>query len=237
MDDHIKSLYFWTLFSRVLVLLLVYSTAYYFPQFDTSHKTLQQLVSKWSEPLLRWDNFHFLHIAQEGYVYEHEWAFLSGASLVMRCTGYIAEVLSGKSADFLLTGAFAVMVCDTTRMLYLLALYHLKSKKLAYLVALLSIMSSSPVTLRLTPYQEPFFTYLSYRGERTSYHPDLLLTKFCYRNAVLYEAEMALRFDILRYCSHVPFQRNSTFWIHLMGIDRRAFAREKDGTCRSYCVD
>ncbi|KAK7468327.1 ER membrane glycoprotein subunit of the GPI transamidase complex-like protein [Stygiomarasmius scandens] len=164
MDDHLKLLYFWTFFSRVLVFLLVYSTAYYFPQFDTSHKTLQHLISKWSEPLLRWDNFHFLHIAQEGYVYEHEWAFLSGASLVMRYTGYIAEMLSGKSADFLLTGAFVVMACDTTRMLYRLALYHLKSKKLAYLVALLSIMSSSPVTLRLTPYQEPFFTYLSYRG-------------------------------------------------------------------------
>ncbi|KAK7468314.1 hypothetical protein VKT23_002828 [Stygiomarasmius scandens] len=126
MGDHLKSLYFWTLFSRVLVFLLVYSTAYYFPQFDTSHKTLQHLVSKWSEPLLRWDNFHFLNIAQEGYVYEHEWAFLSGASLVMRYTGYIAEMLSGKS-DFLLTGAFAVMACDTTRMLYLLALYRIKN--------------------------------------------------------------------------------------------------------------
>ncbi|KAF5361632.1 hypothetical protein D9758_007271 [Tetrapyrgos nigripes] len=163
MDD-LQSLTLLTLLSRVIVFLLVYLSAYLIPSFDSSHKTV--LTSKWSEPLLRWDSFHFLHIAKEGYVYEHEWAFLAGAPMVMRYTGYLAErLLSLKSSpDLLLTGALAAMACDTTRTLYLWALYHLRSRKLAYLVAVLSLMSSSPATLRLTPYQEPFFAYFSYKG-------------------------------------------------------------------------
>ncbi|THV01248.1 glycosyltransferase family 76 protein [Dendrothele bispora CBS 962.96] len=164
MDDHQKSLYFLTFLSRVLVFLIVYSTAYLVPSFDSSHKTLGFITSKWSEPLLRWDTFHFLHIAQEGYIYEHEWAFFPGAPLVMRYTGYLAGMLWRKSPDLLATGALAALACDTTQTLYLLALHHLQSKKLAYLAAILSLMSSSPATLRLTPYTEPFFTYFSYRG-------------------------------------------------------------------------
>ncbi|KAG1865859.1 glycosyltransferase family 76 protein [Suillus subalutaceus] len=34
-----------------------------------------------SSVLLRWDAFHFAHIAREGYVYEHEWAFFNGLPL------------------------------------------------------------------------------------------------------------------------------------------------------------
>ncbi|THV01251.1 hypothetical protein K435DRAFT_963600 [Dendrothele bispora CBS 962.96] len=129
MDDHQKSLYFLTFLSRVLVFLIVYSssTAYLVPSFDPSHKTLGLITSKWSEPLLRWDSFHFLHIAREG---------------------------ATKPPDLLATGALAALACDTT-----VPVSSAESKKLAYLVAILSLMSSSPATLRLTPYTEPFFTY------------------------------------------------------------------------------
>ncbi|KAJ7668374.1 GPI mannosyltransferase 2 [Mycena polygramma] len=48
--------------------------------------------------------------------------------------------------------------------MYALSLHHLGSSALARLATVLSLLPSSPVTLFLAPYSEPFFTYLSYKG-------------------------------------------------------------------------
>jgi len=158
-----------TVLSRLLTFLLLHSSSH-LPLFDSS--PLLVTTSKWAQPLLRWDSFHFLHIAEHGYVYENEWAFFPGVPFVMRASSSFLRFLGGPNSrpDLLVAGALAAMACDTTRTLYQLTLHHLGSPTMAYLAALLSIMPSNPATLYLVPYSEPFFTYLSYKGKRVQSH-------------------------------------------------------------------
>ncbi|KAL6308172.1 GPI mannosyltransferase 2 [Sparassis latifolia] len=148
-----------------------------FPLFDSSpHAALpassSSLLHSLSHPLLRWDAFHFGHIAQHGYVYEYEWAFFPGTPLLMRGAASVVRLFEVRSAspetpgweDVLLGGALAACLCSSTTTLYRLTLHHFRSPSLAFLAALLSLLPSSPATLRLAGYSEPFFTYLSYRG-------------------------------------------------------------------------
>ncbi|KAI0958319.1 hypothetical protein AcV7_004170 [Taiwanofungus camphoratus] len=150
------------------------------PLFDSSPRVTIPVSSNSSRlhssvhPLLRWDSFHFTHIAQHGYVYEHEWAFLSGAPAVMRITALMLRLIGIRSwrsegtlgaEDVLLGGALATCLCNTTTIFYRLTLHHLRSPSLAFLASLLSLLPSSPATLRLAGYSEPFFTYLSYKGK------------------------------------------------------------------------
>lgn len=129
------------------------------------------LVASFARPLLRWDAIHFVHIAQEGYVYEHEWAFLPGASLVMQgatkvgeITGLLSPGAEHRISHLLVGGALASLNCRTTIVLYDLTLHHFKSPSMAFLTSLLSLLPSSPATLLFTVYNEPFITYFSYRG-------------------------------------------------------------------------
>ncbi|KAF8626865.1 hypothetical protein AX15_004683 [Amanita polypyramis BW_CC] len=133
--------------------LFLYAAASALPLFDKS--PLLVPVSRFLRPILRWDSFHFFHIAQSGYLYEHEWAFFPGAPALMR------HLTPGGLPLMLL---LAVIACDSSRTLYLLSLHHLRSRFLAYITVVISLLSSSPVTVRLVPYSEPFFTYLSYKG-------------------------------------------------------------------------
>jgi GPI mannosyltransferase 2 len=140
-----------TILSKLVSLLLLYTSSH-LPLFDSSPLLI-------SSPILRWDSFHFLHIAQHGYVYQYQWAFFPGVPFVIRNLMH----------QNILMAAFLVAIsCDTTRTLYKLTLLHLKSPTLAYLTALLSLIPSNPVTLYFVPYSEPFFTYLSYKGKSAS---------------------------------------------------------------------
>ncbi len=133
-----------TVAARLLTVFLAF-LASYLPLFDASP------VKSW----LRWDAFHFLHIAREGYVYEHEWAFFPGLPFVIR------RIEPDSIQWHMLMTAIA---CDTSVTLYRLSKHHLRIPSLAFLATLLSLLPSSPATLRLAPYAEPFFTYLAYKG-------------------------------------------------------------------------
>ena len=63
--------------------------------------------------------------------------------------------------------ASAAVSVDTVHTLYNLTLHHFGSPAFALLTSLLSLLCSSPATLRHAPCTEPFFTYLSYKGEDT----------------------------------------------------------------------
>lgn len=129
------------------------------------------LTASFARPLLRWDAFYFVHIAQEGYVYEQEWAFLPGAALVMQgvtkigqITGLFTPGAQYELSHLLFGGALASLNCRTTIILYDLTLHHFKSPSMAFLTSLLSLLPSSPATLLFTVYNEPFINYFSYRG-------------------------------------------------------------------------
>lgn len=158
--------------TRILTALLLYLLSIALPQFDSS----PQVISPAPSALLRWDAFHFAHIAQHGYVHEHEWAFFPGTPLLMRLSGHLLRTIKLKLQfeggevtwdDLLQGGALAALACDaaTATTLYKLTLHHLRSPHIALIAALLSLLPSSPAALRFAAYSEPFFTLLSYKGE------------------------------------------------------------------------
>jgi phosphatidylinositol glycan class V len=147
--------------SLVFGLVLVASSR--LPLFDASPLLVPDAHSS---PLLRWDILHFLHIARHGYVFEHEWAFLPAAPWIIRYPlGFLEWMMRSTALSHLIFAiAVSVLASETVQTLYLLSLHHFKSSYMALLASLLAILPSSPATLLFVPYNEPFFTYLSYRG-------------------------------------------------------------------------
>jgi phosphatidylinositol glycan class V len=142
------------------------------PLFDSSPTVLLPGVGWFTASLLRWDTFHYARIALRGYEYEYQWAHFPGTPVVMRGVGHIIHTLKRRSIDaslpwdeILLGGSSFIMMLASSRTLYDLSLHHLKSHHLAFVTSVLSLLPSSPVTLLLAPGAEPFFTFLSYRGE------------------------------------------------------------------------
>jgi hypothetical protein len=85
----------------------------------------------------------------------------------MRYSLAFFEWLTGSIAlsHFIFAIGVSVLASETVQILYLLSLHHFKSPHMALLASLLAILPSSPATFLFVPYTEPFFTYLSYRGE------------------------------------------------------------------------
>ncbi|KAG2153673.1 glycosyltransferase family 76 protein [Suillus bovinus] len=163
---HVRTLLTLSVLVRLAVWILVSISAYLLPLFDAS-PSIWISGTPPSSIFLRWDAFHFAHIAREGYVYEHEWAFFNGLPLLMRISAYLQDLAGFGSngwGTLLRGGAGMAILCDSTLVLYHLSLHHFRSPSLAFLSAALSLFSSSPAALKLASYSEPFFTYLSYRG-------------------------------------------------------------------------
>ncbi|TCD67853.1 ER membrane glycoprotein subunit of the GPI transamidase complex-like protein, partial [Steccherinum ochraceum] len=170
---HVRQLRILSVIAYILTVLLVY-LASFLPLFDASPHLLVDKDSL-ASPLLRWDAFHFGSYAVAGrYVYEHQWAFFPGVSIVMKTFGSLIHHLCGLVgyeqtptltwSTLLLGGATACLLTSTTTTLYKLTLLYTRSPSIAYLTALLSLVPTSPVTLRLVPYSEPFVAYFSYTG-------------------------------------------------------------------------
>ncbi|KAF5385896.1 hypothetical protein D9615_002420 [Tricholomella constricta] len=142
-----------TLLSRLLVVVVLAAAHRLLPLFDASPRLVPSPA--FLQPLVRWDALHFQAIANASYTYENQWAFLPGTPFLMR-------LLAG---TLLWPTVLLAVAFDSTKTLYHLTRHHFpRSPSLAYLVALLSLLPSSPATLYLAPYGEPFFTYLSYKG-------------------------------------------------------------------------
>lgn len=166
-QSHLRILLLLTISSRLFTILLL-GLSSFLPQFDSSAQAIP--ISRWLQPLLRWDAFHFAHVSKQGYLYEHEWAFFPGAPWIMRASAKVLQLLtrSGAPSDwgpFLQGAAIMALACDTPITLYHLSVHHLRSPSVAFIAASLSLLPSSPVTLYLAACSEPFFTCLSYKGE------------------------------------------------------------------------
>ena len=163
---HRRQLLIFTLASQVLLLLLLFLCSY-LPLFDSSPWTLLDKSTTWwaTSSILRWDVFH-LGLAADERMYEHQWAFFPGAPIFTNFLRQIAP--SDDWATLLQGGVLLAITCHSTLGLYDLSLHHLKSPSFSFLSAVLSLLPSSPATLRHALYAEPFFTWASYRGKSTS---------------------------------------------------------------------
>ena len=171
--------------------LLLNLAAAQLPLFDASPRVLLpphadgqggfslRLRHALASAVLRWDAFHFASIAKDGYAYEHQWAFFPGTPFVMHTVGRVGAFFGVRlpttttEADgweeVLLGGLVAAPVLGVLSVLKLydlsLVLLGPEEREAAFLAALLAVLPSSPVTMRMAGYSEPFFTYLSYTGE------------------------------------------------------------------------
>ncbi|KAG9318884.1 hypothetical protein JVU11DRAFT_993 [Chiua virens] len=165
---HLRVLTRLSLLIRLLAATLIITSTYLLTLFDSSPQLLlSETIPPWISSLLRWDAFHFVHVAQQGRAYEHAWAFFPALPFIMRVSGHLLSCVPGLAPDAaaqLLGGAVLAAIFDPTRVLYRLSLYHLRSPSAAFLATALSLLSSSPAPLRFAPYTEPFFTYCSYQG-------------------------------------------------------------------------
>jgi phosphatidylinositol glycan class V len=159
---HRKQLLIFTLSAQVLIQLLIFLCSY-LPLFDSSPWVVWDKLNTWwaTASLLRWDVFHIGLVAEER-VYEHQWAFFPGVPGFIKLLGHVTP--NDRLATLLQGGLMLAIACDSTLVLYELSLRHLKSPSLSFLSAMLSLLPSSPATLRYAAYAEPFFTWASYRG-------------------------------------------------------------------------
>lgn len=132
--------------SRTFYLVVALAAQAVVIPFDASAANINSFTT-------RWDVLHFKDIADNGYRWEHQYAFFPAVPILLRHLSPFTI--------FLLNSALAY---DSTLTLYKLSLHHLGRQDLSRLAALLSLLPSSPATLYFAPYTEPFFTYLSYRG-------------------------------------------------------------------------
>ena len=117
-----------SLIARALALVLVYVGAVASTPFDSSHLALEPVAApleKWALSGLRWDVFHFTHIAQNGYVYEYEYAFMPGTPAIMRLAAFVAQILgvirwdrTPSQGELLVCGFMMSTLLDPTWSLY-----------------------------------------------------------------------------------------------------------------------
>ena len=168
---HRKQLLILTICSQVLIQLLLFLSSH-LPLFDSSPWTvLDRSTTSWAtSSLLRWDVFHLRLVAEER-MYEHQWAFFPGVPKFLKLLQQISP--NDHWATLLQEGILFAIACDSTLVLYDLTRRHLRSPSVSLLSAALSLLPSSPATLRYAAYAEPFFTWASYRG---CVHPQLYHT-------------------------------------------------------------
>lgn len=126
----------------MFLLLLLQALARVVPKFDAAADHV----------LVRWDVLHFKAIADSGYKYDYQWAFFPALPAILR-TGLVPTAV-----------AVSLISLDAFRVLYELSNATLGNGDLARIATVLALLPASPITLFLVPYNEPFFTYLSYRG-------------------------------------------------------------------------
>jgi hypothetical protein len=220
---HRKQLLIFTFASQVLILLLLLLCSY-LPLFDASPWTqLDNSTTSWAtSSLLRWDVFH-LELAADERMYEHQWAFFPGAPNFTKFLRQIAP--SDGWATLLQGGVLLAIACDSTLVLYDLSLHHLKSSSLSFLSAILSLLPSSPATLRHAFYAEPFFTWASYRGYFLSqlHFPNSTSSRY----VGMYKIPVGFSLGIFLSHRGLPFERHFALWIHPLGIARRAICEEE----------
>jgi phosphatidylinositol glycan class V len=140
------------------------------PDYDTSTSLFFDVVHGAKTPvpalatrLTRWDALYFMHDAVKGKVYEQEWAFGIGMPAAVRSIGGLG-LLRLQVWEPLV----AIAISHVSHLIAVLALYQLtivlcNDRKLAYLAAVVHILSPAGLFLS-APYAESAFSCLSFVG-------------------------------------------------------------------------
>ncbi|KAL0956090.1 hypothetical protein HGRIS_002258 [Hohenbuehelia grisea] len=203
--------------------LFLYFAATYTPLFDAAPSLYAS-----SSPLLRWDAFHFDHVARDGYRYEHDWAFLPGMPFVLRALAPLANMLGVSSLTLHAIVIFPLSLLSTHD-LYQLSIVHLGSKSMARLATTISLLPASPVTLRLAPYAEPWFTAAAYRGMLLATRERWLGAACCFAIAASFRSNGILLAGFILWGMLVePFMRTRKMpikkLVHATGLTALVFA-------------
>ncbi|RUS28969.1 GPI mannosyltransferase 2 [Jimgerdemannia flammicorona] len=154
--------------SRLLTWLLAYLCNLFVDDYDSASDTILPplssfpLVNYFARPalavILRWDAFYFLHIAEEGYVYEQEHAFFPLVPALARVVARIVWLLSDRYA-ILIAGA---LIANISFVLAAGALYRLTyaiyptQPRLAFLTAVAYIITPSGMFMTAFYTESPF---------------------------------------------------------------------------------
>ncbi|KAJ6017719.1 GPI mannosyltransferase 2 [Penicillium sp. IBT 35674x] len=157
-------------------LLFIAITACPGPGYDTSTTLIPYegadvtLSLPWPLRLVRWDSIYFLHIAEQGYVFEQEWAF--GYPRVL---GFFVSGLrkSGGLGGPVPIALIAVLLSHVAHYFSVLALYRLSAnifgektvtqRLICFLSAALHIICPAGAFLS-APYGESIFSFLNFSG-------------------------------------------------------------------------
>lgn len=121
--------------------------------------------------LERWDAQYFLHIAENGYVYENSLAFFPGFPIALRFVSGCLNIVSchhlGTKSLLLLASVFLNTFCfvKAADILFDLSVTVLKDDGLAYKAVLLFCVNPASIFFS-APYSEAVFALLSFYGMR-----------------------------------------------------------------------
>lgn len=217
---HVLSLAVWITAAALLFLAQKYTAL-----FDSS----PAIVSGGSDDmelarsLLRWDMFFFASIATDGYAFEQQFAFMPGVPFLMRALRWVRSQFRGAHTStlaMLRDCAACVLIIDPVSTLYQLSSEMTLSPSFGMLTSMLSLLPASPATSRLTPYTEPFFTCLSYRGKFADLYAPLLLIGIRYD--VLQTSNVGCSDSVFYACWLLSLQWCSPRRVCFLGNDRRA---------------
>ncbi len=125
--QHRRIILLCSILSRLLVASVIFLSSLV-PPFDSSHTLVvssNALVTRWSVSTLRWDAFHFVHIAQRGYTFDYEYAFFPGVPVIMRtmaeivrAVGLVSWTKQPSVEQLLCSGAFGALLFDSSLVFY-----------------------------------------------------------------------------------------------------------------------
>lgn len=140
------------------------STSLFFEHAYGSSANASALATR----LTRWDALYFMQAARHGYVYEQQWAFGAALPLSVRGIVWLLGPLAHLAGDAALEPVVAIVLANSAHLAAVLALHRLTlvlfgNKTLAYVAAVLHILSPAGLFLS-APYAESPFACLSFIG-------------------------------------------------------------------------
>ncbi|PYI22460.1 GPI mannosyltransferase 2 [Aspergillus japonicus CBS 114.51] len=139
---------------------------------DVISEDIEDLLLTVPRKFVRWDSIYFLHIAQQGYVFEQEWAFGYGYTQALAYLTSVLQNLTGLGGGVIIA-IEAILLSHIAHYLSVLALYRLSvnvfgndsttQRLICLLSSALHIICPAGAFLS-APYGESLFSFLNITG-------------------------------------------------------------------------